>query len=1177
MALSVWTQPSGYSFTAINEREITNIPLPVENSAGITFKVITGKLPPGLRLDGTNIVGSAYEVPRSTEFQFCIRATGTTGFSDRTYNITVNGADEPVWLQPTGLLPIGTNDAYYILDTSFVDFQLNAIDTDTTAGQTIKFFIASDDGELPPGLILTEDGRITGFIQPVLQIPLNAGNGNYDEDLYDSVAYDYGYRSSNGYDTYVYDLTVYDFSVDSAFPRKLNRNYEFIVTITDGDTVTTRKFRIYVVGDDFFRADNVITKAGTGVYTADITYVRAPIWTTPNNLGTRRANNYQTFKLDIFQGFTELGPVVYQLDSVNAVMNGLAQRENATDNREGSTIIRMDRINGVPEVGYQISLLNAVVGAGEQVYTITDVEPLGTDLYRMTVTPSLIITIPNGSTVYIGTESILPPGMQFDATTSEVFGVVPYQPAITSSYDFTVSAIRFGEGSETSMSKRVFHVNILGEVESAMQWISPTDLGTISANYVSTLKVQAASSITKDAILYTVESGSLPTGLNLNLDGEIIGKPTQFNTEGEYQSLWNSFRSYKVKDIIKTNNLYNIIGVSRTRNISTLVTEETHNLATGEFVKIASNQSSFNYDSVKIKSDLVAISSYTSKTQTGETEDDYKWQVTFAIPSQTLTPLAPTYINITGTSVTASATYQNVTVDETSGNGLGAIFTVVKGGSGTVYNAVTTIKLTDAGSGYRAKDTITIYGSQLGGVDGVNDLTFTISNGLEVYYQIKGNSNSNYNGTFLATASTKTSITLCFDTDPGTYGVGLISTVNVDGSYQGNTYLKPANFFSYTNKGTSYNSLIAATGTLEAKPSYYRANTAHDSGGSINYDFWDSYKITDLPGGLIKFVSTQGDVTFDNKETTIDREYTFEIRARDPLGYSAINQTFTLTVDAPDQIQYSNIYAKPLLAPAKRRSFIDFVNDSAIFDPRLIYRPNDSNFGIQRDLRMLVYAGIETKDAIDYISAIGRNHKSKRFIAGNVKTAVAKIPGTNTVVYEVVYLEIIDPLESNGKHINYLTKHSSNPLKVTIDQTNQFYEGPFDVDTQFWRRPIPFHSTTDRNDVFAGDAGTAWKFVSSITNWRNRLAEVGVDERQYLPLWMRTIQPGNTVELDYVSAVPLCYCIPGTSADIILNIKNSSFDFKALDITVDRYIIDSITGDNTDKYLVFRNDRTTIT
>jgi hypothetical protein len=83
-------------------------------------------------------------------------------------------------------------------------------------------------------------------------------------------------------------------------------------------------------------------------------------------------------------------------------------------------------------------------------------------------------------------------------------------------------------------------------------------------------------------------------------------------------------------------------------------------------------------------------------------------------------------------------------------------------------------------------------------------------------------------------------------------------------------------------------------------------------------------------------------------------------------------------------------------------------------------------------------------------------------------------------------------------------------------------------------------------------------------------------ERNYLPLWMRSIQPGNTTELDYVPAVPLCFCKPGGADDIILNIKNSNFDFKLLDYTVDRYIIDAITGNYTDKYLVFRNDRTTI-
>jgi hypothetical protein len=59
-------------------------------------------------------------------------------------------------------------------------------------------------------------------------------------------------------------------------------------------------------------------------------------------------------------------------------------------------------------------------------------------------------------------------------------------------------------------------------------------------------------------------------------------------------------------------------------------------------------------------------------------------------------------------------------------------------------------------------------------------------------------------------------------------------------------------------------------------------------------------------------------------------------------------------------------------------------------------------------------------------------------------------------------------------------------------------------------------------------------------------------------------------------AIPLCYCKPGAADDILLNIKNSSFDFKLLDYTIDRYIIDSVEGYYEDKYLVFRNDRTTI-
>jgi hypothetical protein len=75
---------------------------------------------------------------------------------------------------------------------------------------------------------------------------------------------------------------------------------------------------------------------------------------------------------------------------------------------------------------------------------------------------------------------------------------------------------------------------------------------------------------------------------------------------------------------------------------------------------------------------------------------------------------------------------------------------------------------------------------------------------------------------------------------------------------------------------------------------------------------------------------------------------------------------------------------------------------------------------------------------------------------------------------------------------------------------------------------------------------------------------------------MRSIQPGTKQEIGFVLAVPLCYCLVGKSAGIKLLIQNSGFDFKQLDYTVDRYIIDSVTGYTSDKYLVFKNDRITV-
>jgi len=195
----------------------------------------------------------------------------------------------------------------FVLDNTLVDFQLQATDSDLSNNDQLEFFIADGDGELPPGLRLDTNGRIFGIIDPILALDITARTGFYDTNLFDAYPYDFGKRPNIGETDFLNVVT----------PRKLNRNYEFIVSVSDGESVSRRRFRIYVVGDDFLRADNTITQIGAGTFTADSTYLRAPVWLSASNLGLRRANNYVTILLDTFDPNPDIGPVKYQLAGLN--------------------------------------------------------------------------------------------------------------------------------------------------------------------------------------------------------------------------------------------------------------------------------------------------------------------------------------------------------------------------------------------------------------------------------------------------------------------------------------------------------------------------------------------------------------------------------------------------------------------------------------------------------------------------------------------------------------------------------------------------------------------------------------------------------------------------------------------------------------------------------------------
>jgi hypothetical protein len=84
---------------------------------------------------------------------------------------------------------------------------------------------------------------------------------------------------------------------------------------------------------------------------------------------------------------------------------------------------------------------------------------------------------------------------------------------------------------------------------------------------------------------------------------------------------------------------------------------------------------------------------------------------------------------VSGTAATggAAGTYTGLTQKSTNSSGTSATFTIVKTGVSTNYSGNVTITVVNGGSGYALTNTITISGASLGGVDGINDLTFNLT------------------------------------------------------------------------------------------------------------------------------------------------------------------------------------------------------------------------------------------------------------------------------------------------------------------------------------------------------------------------------------------------------------------------------------------------------------------
>ena len=941
-------------------------PIDLDVAAGSSLEVISGSLPPGMRITDQKIQGTAFEVARQTEFKFVLRATKDNEIDDRTFRISVSGADKPIWETSAGSLPVGNNDTFYILDNSPIDFQLIANDDDIEAGQTLEYFVASGDGELPPGIQLTRDGRIIGVVDPVLAIDTLANNGYYDTNAYGEYPFDFGVRSANGYDSFYYDIEFYDKSVATKSPKKLNRNYQFRVSVSDGDTIEKRLFRIFVVGDDFLRADNTIMQSGNTLFGADASHIRTPIWLTPADLGYRRADNYVTLYMDIIDSSDIVGFVNYTIQDFN-----------------------ID-----------------------------------------------------------GSESIIPPGLELDPGSGELAGIVPYQPNITKEYKFTVRATRYvGPATNTAQ------ISFTTFEETFAQTRTP------------------ASKLIRNSLyeILTVENTDYTeVGASSNTVG------TQFRASGSTSGngvAKLASAPYNLK-IVKTSNLEQLL-------------DQTFNIKGTIFKISAINNSNPGYDVITLSKPLDA---YLRQNET-----------------------------FTKTIVTAAVDTNSAFKDKT--------FTV----------------------------------KMLGKVD--SRITWQSIKAL-------GTINANLTSTLNIEATTSVpDAVVRYSKTAGRLPPGL--KLSIDGEVFGKVTQFGENIYrSFWKTSRDY----VANDIVKVNTTLYKCLVAHTSSAEFISDTakWEEYEGFAV-SGLTTFDANDG--IFDSNTTSIDKTYTFTAQAEDQFGFSATTKSFTISINDPNDLTFSNLYVKPFLGAAQQFTYNSFISDPIVFTPSSIYRPNDSEFGLQKDLKMLVYAGIENVAMKNFVAAAGKNHKKKQFKFGEVKTAVAYRPGTRDTVYEVVYVDIIDPIEATNGTVQKTINIKTNNKRVINDISYEENDNSSGIENNEPNRLRPITNTIklDSDAISIDGNKQTKKYISNLTNMRDNISQVGVTDNNFLPLWMRTPQLNNIEALGYVPCVVLAYCKEGTSQDILLNIKNNSFNFNSINFEIDRYIIDSTQGNSNEQYIVFAN------
>ena len=355
------------------------------------------------------------------------------------------------------------------------------------------------------------------------------------------------------------------------------------------------------------------------------------------------------------------------------------------------------------------------------------------------------------------------------------------------------------------------------------------------------------------------------------------------------------------------------------------------------------------------------------------------------------------------------------------------------------------------------------------------------------------------------------------------------------------TYSSPIRLFNITIIGSIDQEITwlssAALGTLtNGQISNLYVAATMQSGTRVQYRLKTGSNsrlpngLTLLPSGNIagqvsfqSFTLDNGTTTFQlppaSLPTTFDSTFAFTVEAYNLSAIISTFKDFTIKIDVKYPVPYETLYITATPKDNDKNLINQLLNNRDIFDPAIIYRADDANFGLAKSVVYQHAFGIKASSMDEYVTALELNHYRKNLILGKIKVA-RSLDIDDNIEYEVVYSEIKEDFDIGD---------AQPPLEVELAY-------PY----------IPEDDSVEVSTVYPNN------LLSMQTRIRNTTGDYG----EILPGWMKTKQDDGSI-LGFTPAWVIAFVNPGEGSKLAYNI-NEKFgqDINAIDFDIDRYIVD---------------------